>query len=75
MNTKKRVIIASTAAVAGLFLSACDNNEAEETPQTPTETTQMEEGATTDPGATEDGAGTETETGEMETETDAETEN
>ncbi|WP_155853271.1 hypothetical protein [Arthrobacter sp. H14] len=35
MNTNKRIIAASAAVVAGLFLPACDNTETEQ----PTETT------------------------------------
>ncbi|MBG6218814.1 hypothetical protein IWX75_003301 [Arthrobacter sp. CAN_A6] len=35
MNTNKRIMAASAAVVAGLFLSACDNTETGQ----PTETT------------------------------------
>ncbi|WP_155849848.1 hypothetical protein [Arthrobacter sp. H41] len=35
MDTNKRIMAASAAVVAGLFLAACDNTEAEQ----PTETT------------------------------------
>lgn len=48
MTTQKRVLVASFAAAAGLFLAACDNTETEPTPETPAgTTTQPDEGAAT----------------------------
>jgi hypothetical protein len=50
MSTSRRVTAASAAAVLGLFLAGCDNNETEETPEAPAGTTApMEEGTTTAP--------------------------
>ena len=60
MNTKKRVIAASAAATAGLFLAACDNTETEQAPAPAEMTTQTDDGAA---GGTGGGAGTEGGTG------------
>ncbi|MCM3689120.1 hypothetical protein [Kocuria rosea] len=38
MNTNQRVIAATAAAIAGLFLAGCDNTETEEAPQAPADT-------------------------------------
>lgn len=48
MTTHGRVLVASVAATAGLFLAACDNAETEPTTEAPAETTtQPDEGAAT----------------------------
>jgi hypothetical protein len=38
MTTNQRIIAATAAAIAGLFLAGCDNTETEDTPEAPADT-------------------------------------
>ncbi len=46
MDTNTRVLAASVAAIAGLFIAGCDNTETEQTPEAPAETTGQMGGGT-----------------------------
>lgn len=67
MNTNKRVMAASAAAILGLFVAGCDDTETEAPAEAPAETVPENEFAETemgaDPMATETGMGSEPTTG------------